>query len=269
MSYNVNGTPNTDVVVRIDGISATNQWIQQLQAYTPGIESIDTVNSVSSSFDAEQGLAGGASVNVFVKSGSNQIHGSAFEYVTNADLRAPGFFLPAADDKLKDDKNSFGGSVGGPIKKNKLFYFGSWEETRENSDAPSPYALQNGSTGNFLTIPNALLRTGNFTQSGTNIYDPLTGTASGTGRTVFPGDIIPPNRLSPIAQAMLSYLPLPEFSGSVNNYFYEPEYNTVYQSTTPRSIGMSATNSTSIAVLATLRHTKRRVGITQDRLRIR
>jgi hypothetical protein len=245
MAYNVNGTPNTDVVVRIDGISATNQWIQQLQAYTPGIEAIDTINSVSSSFDAEQGLAGGASVNVFIKSGTNEMHGSLFEYVTNAALRARGFFLPAADGKLKDDKNVFGGSVGGPIKKNKLFYFGSWEETRENSDAPSPYALQNGSTGNFLTIPNALLRTGNFTQSGTNIYDPTTGTATGTGRTVFPGDMIPSSRLSPIAQNMLSYLPLPEFSGSVNNYFYEPEYNTVYQKYDAK-VNWNATNKLNV-----------------------
>jgi hypothetical protein len=229
MAYNVNGTPNTDVVVRIDGVSATNQWIQQLQAYTPAIEAIEAVNSVTNSFDAEQGLAGGASVNVFIKSGTNEIHGSAFEYVTNADLRARGFFLPAIDGKLKDDKNTFGGTVGGPIKKNKLFYFASWEETRENSDAPSPYALQNGSTGNFLTIPNAQLRTGNFSQTNTNIYDPLTGTASGTGRTPFAGGIIPTNRLSPIAQAMLGYLPLPQTSGSVNNYFEEPEYNTAYQ----------------------------------------
>lgn len=229
MAYNVNGTPNTDVVVRIDGISATNQWIQQLQAYTPAIEAIDTINSVTSSFDAEQGLAGGASVNVMIKSGTNSLHGSAFEYVTNADLRARGFFLPANQGKLKDDKNTFGGTVGGPIIKDKLFYFASWEDTTENSNAASPYALQNGSTGNFLTLPNTLVRGGDFSQSGTTIYDPLTGSPSGTGRTPFPGNVIPMNRLSPIALNMLSTLPLPQTGASANNYFSEPEYNTVYQ----------------------------------------
>ena len=229
MSYNVNGTPNTDVVVRIDGISATNQWIQQLQAYTPAIEAIDTINSVTSSFDAEQGLAGGASVNIMIKSGTNEMHGSAFEYVTNADLRARGFFLPANQAKLKDDKNVFGGTLGGPIVKNKLFYFGSYEATIENSDAPSPYALQNGSTGNFLTLPNATIRTGDFSQTGTILYDPNTGTATGTGRTPFPNNAIPTSRLSPQAQAMLSYLPLPQTGASANNFFSEPEYNTVYQ----------------------------------------
>ena len=229
MAYNVNGTPNTDVVVRIDGVSATNQWIQQLQAYTPGIEAIDAINMVTSSFDAEQGLAGGASVNLMVKSGTNNFHGSAFEYVTNADLRARGFFLPANQSKLKDDKNVFGGTLGGPIKHNKLFFFVSWEDNTENSNAASPYALQNGSTGNFLTLPNATIRTGDFSQTGTNIYDPSTGTANGTGRTVFPGNMIPANRLSPVALSMLSYLPLPQTSASANNYFSEPEYNTVYQ----------------------------------------
>ncbi len=229
MDFNVNGTPNSDVAVRFDGISASNYWKQYLQAYTPAIEAIDTVNLVSSSFDAEQGLAGGASVNVFIKSGTNQFHGSAFEYVTNAAFRARGFFLPANQSKLKDDKNVFGGTVGGPIKRNKLFFFASWQDTNENSNGPSPYALQNGPTGNFLTLPNALVRSGNFSQTGATIYDPQTGAANGTGRTAFPGGIIPANRLSPAATSMLSYLPLPQTAASANNYFSLAEYDTKYQ----------------------------------------
>ena len=229
MMFNVNGTPNSDVAVRFDGISATNYWKQYLQAYTPAIEAIDTVNMVTSSFDAEQGLAGGASVNVAIKSGTNQFHGSAFEHVTNAALRARGFFLPSNQSKLKDDKNVFGGTTGGPIKRNKLFFFASWQYTVENSNGPSPYALQNGPTGNFLTLPNALLRTGDFSQSGATIYDPQTGAANGTGRTPFPGNVIPGNRLSPAATSMLSYLPLPQTSATANNYFSLAEYDTAYQ----------------------------------------
>ena len=80
MQVTVNGAPNSNTVFRLDGVSATNQWIQGLQAYTPGIEAIETVNVVTNSFDAEQGMAGGASVNVQIKSGTNTLHGSAFEY---------------------------------------------------------------------------------------------------------------------------------------------------------------------------------------------
>src|SRR5579871_656028 len=229
MAYSVNGTPNSDVAVRFDGVSASNYWKQYLQAYTPAIEAIDSVNMVSSSFDAEQGLAGGAAVNVFIKSGTNQLHGSAFEYVTNAAFRARGFFLPANQSKLKDDKNVFGGTVGGPIIRNKLFFFASWQMTRENSNGPSPYALQNGPTGNYLTLPNSLVRAGNFSQTGATIYDPSTGLANGTQRTAFPGNIIPAGRLSPAAQAMLGYLPLPQTTASANNYFSLAEYDTVYQ----------------------------------------
>ncbi len=83
MQVTVNGAPNSNTVFRLDGVSATNQWIQGLQAYTPAIEAIETVNVVTNSFDAEQGMAGGASVNVQIKSGTNTLHGSAFEYLTH------------------------------------------------------------------------------------------------------------------------------------------------------------------------------------------
>jgi Carboxypeptidase regulatory-like domain/TonB-dependent Receptor Plug Domain len=76
MQVSVNGAPNSNTVFRLDGVSATNQWIQGLQAYTPGIEAIETVNVVTNSFDAEQGMTGGASVNVQIKSGTNSLHGS-------------------------------------------------------------------------------------------------------------------------------------------------------------------------------------------------
>ena len=83
MQVSVNGAPNSNTVFRLDGVSATNQWIQGLQAYTPAIEAIETVNVVTNSFDAEQGMAGGASVNVQIKSGTNTLRGSAFEYLTH------------------------------------------------------------------------------------------------------------------------------------------------------------------------------------------
>src|SRR5205823_5440596 len=98
-------------------------------AYVPPMEAIETVNVVTNSFDAEQGLAGGSAVNVQIKSGTNDFHGSAFEYHTDNALRARGFFLPTNQVKPKLVYNQFGGSIGGPIKKNKVFFFGDYEGT--------------------------------------------------------------------------------------------------------------------------------------------
>src|SRR2546422_10424196 len=91
------------------------------------MEAIETVNVVTNSFDAEQGLAGGSAVNVQIKSGTNDFHGSAFEYHTDNALRARGFFLPTNQVKPKLVYNQFGGAIGGPIKKKKDFFFGDYE----------------------------------------------------------------------------------------------------------------------------------------------
>src|SRR2546429_2623437 len=88
------------------------------------MEAIETVNVVTNSFDAEQGLAGGSAVNVQIKSGTNDFHGSAFEYHTDNALRARGFFLPTNQVKPKLVYNQFGGSVGGPPKKKNDFFLG-------------------------------------------------------------------------------------------------------------------------------------------------
>ena len=82
MQVSVNGQPNTNTTFRLDGMTVTNQWIPGLQAYGPAIEAIETVNVVTSNFEADQGMAGGAAVNVQVKSGTNNYHGSAFDYFT-------------------------------------------------------------------------------------------------------------------------------------------------------------------------------------------
>ena len=83
----------------------------------PAIEAIETVNIVTSNFEADQGMAGGAAVNVQVKSGTNSLRGSAFEYFEHANLRARNYFLPATSEKPKGTKNIYGGTIGGPIKR--------------------------------------------------------------------------------------------------------------------------------------------------------
>jgi hypothetical protein len=245
MRVAVNGAPDSNTVFRLDGVSATNQWIQGLQAYTPAIEAIETVNVVTNSFDAEQGMAGGASVNVQIKSGTNSLHGSAFEYITHDKLRARNFFLPSGQKKTKDNKNVFGGTIGGPIRHDKVFYFFSIESTVQRAIG-GPYVTQSsGSASQFLSLPPANIRNGNFAGTGTVIYDPLTGTALGAGRVPFafancPGvtstsdprfdgcNFIPANRLNAVSRNILARLPLPTLPGNSNNYFATPEFNVDY-----------------------------------------
>jgi hypothetical protein len=244
MQVSVNGAPNTNTVFRLDGVSATNQWIQGLQAYTPGIEAIETVNVVTNSFDAEQGMAGGASVNVQIKSGTNSLRGSAFEYVQSDKLRARNFFLPAGQKKTHENKHIYGGTLGGPVKHDKLFYFLSVESTH-NKTVGGPYVTQaSGSATQFLSLPTEALRNGNFAGTGTVLYDPLTGTSLGAGRIPFafqncPGvtsatdprfdacNFIPASRINPVAKNIMSYLPLPTLAGVVNNYFSNPDFTSI------------------------------------------
>jgi hypothetical protein len=91
---NVNGANDELNNTRIDGASNTHVWLPRLLAYSPPLESIETVNVVTNSMDAEQGLAGGASIHVTTKSGTNEFHGALFEYHTNSVLKAKNVFLP-------------------------------------------------------------------------------------------------------------------------------------------------------------------------------
>ena len=235
MRVTVNGQPNTNTTFRLDGMTVTNQWIPGLQAYGPAIEAIETVNVVTSNFEADQGMAGGAAVNVQVKSGTNSLRGSAFEYFSNSAMRARNFFLPPTADKPKGTKNIFGGTLGGRILRDKLFFFGSIETT-DSREVGGPFI---GSSALLLSLPPTEFRGGNFSTTGTPIYDPLTGNANGTGRVPFafancPGvtsttdprfaacNFIPTGRLSPAAQRLLAYLPAPTGSGNVNNYVSAP-----------------------------------------------
>jgi hypothetical protein len=118
-------------------------------------------------------MTGGAAITVITKSGTNQFHGVGFEYFQNQALRAKQFFEGAkGDSKLND----FGGTFGGPIKKDKLFFFASYNGL---------YERDNRNTGN-VTLPTAAIRNGDFSGVLTKIYDPTTGSGNGTGRTQFP-----------------------------------------------------------------------------------
>ena len=213
--FNVNGASRSSNNIRIDGVSTTNIWLPHVAAYVPALESLDTINIVTSSFDAEQGLAGGSAINAQIKSGTNNFHGSAFEYYTNEQLRTQNYFAPPGTPKGDWQYNQYGGTMGGPIVHNKLFYFGSYEGTRDRQ-----------SLTRTLSVPTAALRRGDLSASSTPIYDPLTGNPNGSGRTAFTGNIIPADRIDPTARQLLALLPLPNLptTAETNNYFVQAPF---------------------------------------------
>jgi len=207
--FAVNGGDHYQNNTRIDGATTMNVWLPDIVAMVPTLESIATVNISTNSFDAESGFTGGASVGVQTKSGTDQLHGAIFENHTNNNLKARPFFLPWNQQKGKLIYHEFGGALGGRIIKQKLFYFLSYEGSRDHEYA---HTLQ--------TVPTAAIKSGNMSGSGTLIYDPATGSISGAGRTPFAGNVIPSARIDPIALKLSNLLPLPNVPGSglTNNY---------------------------------------------------
>ncbi len=212
LEFHVNGTSDDQNSTRVDGVSTYNVLLPHVVSYIPTLESLQEVNIVTNSFDAEQGLAGGAAVNLQTKSGTNEMHGSGFEYHTNN-------YLKAWPDRIDDPQlnsgnkpkliyNQFGGTLGGAIKKDKLFYFASYEGTFDHKAVEKR-----------VTVPTAAFKKGDFSDAGTPIYDSTTGNPDGTGRTQFPGNIIPANRISPIARSLAALIPDPNLPGTKNNYF--------------------------------------------------
>jgi len=232
LEFTVNGTSDNANNTRIDGVSTTHVQLPHIASYVPTLESIQEVNVVTSSMDAEQGLAGGAAINVQTRSGTNEIHGSAFEYHTDNYLKAwPMRFDDAAlntGNKPKQVYNEYGGTVGGPIVKNKAFYFVSYEGTADHRNVQT-----------FATVPLPAMLKGDLSASTTPVYDPLSGDPNtGMNRTQFavaPGDpnyqycntatnpqclnIIPASRMDPIAQKIAAFFVPNNLDRESRNYF--------------------------------------------------
>jgi hypothetical protein len=210
----VNGATAFGNNTKVDGASDIYPWQPQNVMMVPPADSVEAVSVVTNRFDAEQGAAAGAAINVTLKSGTNQFHGAAWEYHTNSDLKVRSFFYYGASNP-KNILNQFGLNLGGPIKKNKLFFFADRERYMQRT-------LYSG----FQTVATDTLKQGNFNGTGTTVYDPTTGnTASGTGRTTFPNNTIPANVMSTAAQKMAALLSEPNQPGVVtNDYFYAADY---------------------------------------------
>ncbi len=207
LSTNVNGTNRNNNNTRVDGAADIFVWLPHATLYVPPEETIETVNVATSNFDAEQGMAGGAAVTITTKSGTNQFHGVAFAYWDDNLLAARNFFYYGNGTPFSLH-NIDGATLGGPIVKNKLFFFASWEGTRERTNYSA-----------LSTVPTAAERAGNFSSFGTAIYDPSTGNASGKGRTPFLNNIVPAAEFNPITVKLQSLIPLPNQPGTTSNYF--------------------------------------------------
>ncbi|WP_051979221.1 TonB-dependent receptor [Edaphobacter aggregans] len=236
---NANGVSWAANSTRVDGATVSYPWLPYLIAYVPPQDAIQSVNVVTNSFTADQGTAGGASINVTIKSGTNKFHGTAFEYNSINQYNARNYYQSTTTLRVrpKNIYNEFGGSIGGPIFRDKLFFF---------FDADRITRVQG--TSGFQTIPTPQLINGDFTGylAGTTqaqIYDPRTGQTTllsgnggtvraqtGVGRASFATQdpsgrmIIPASRISAAAKKMLSLLPAPNncvnncYSSIANNY---------------------------------------------------
>ena len=206
-----NGTSNEATNVSLDGIMNWETG-EARQNFSPSLDAIKEFRISTSTYDAQYGQAGGAQINVVTKSGSSHYHGSLFEFFRNSGLDARPL-LPQPKKLPRFFRNQFGGSLGGPIAHSKKdFFFFDYEGLRSTEGLNA-----------FVGIPSQALRNGDFSGTGTTIYDPATyNPATGT-RQPFPGDVIPPNRLSPVAQFfMKTFYPTPTTSGVFDNYVANP-----------------------------------------------
>jgi hypothetical protein len=221
--FSMGGAPNQSNELLIDGSPDTTRNLRV--AYNPPPDAVQEVKVETFQTDAAYGHTGGGTVNVVMRGGTNSVHGSAYDFNQVSKLAAtPWFTNRAGQKKSQLIFNQWGMSAGGPIwipkvvnGKDKLFWFFSYEGIHDAFPEPQ-----------VGTVATAAERAGDFSQLlsvGANyaIYDPLTGVQNGSRvqRTPFQNNVIPTNRLSPIAKNLLSFIPLPNQTGQKdgnNNY---------------------------------------------------
>lgn len=219
----------------LDGISITDSTNRAV--IIPSVEAVQEMKVQANTYDAEMGRTGGGTFNTFLRSGTNQMHGSAFGYMRETAWVANNFFSNrAGTPKIDQPFRNYGGSIGGPIVipkiydgRNRTFFWITGEAYRQTESA-----------GTRLAVPTALERNGDFSQSLTRtgsqhiMYDPLTTRSDGT-RNPFPGNVLPADRISTAGKALASYFPLPSttgaFYGDVNYDATVAAYNRADQTT--------------------------------------
>src|SRR5512134_294031 len=190
----VNGTQPNANTTRVDGAVSVNDWLLHHAMYVQSAESIDTVSVTTNNFDADTGMAAGAAQTVITKSGTNELKGSAFLFYNNDSLNANRYDLDYFDlPKPQVDTKTFGGTVGGPMLKNKLFYFASWE--RYDTTRPTTYSY---------VVPTAKMRAGDFSEVAAarttfKLFNPFSD-RTGANREQWTDNKMPSQYLSQISQ---------------------------------------------------------------------
>jgi hypothetical protein len=204
----------------LDGVDNNNYQhagtSNSLEVIRPSVDAIQEFKVQTSSYSAEFGRGLGATVNVSLKSGGNAFHGGAYEFWRDASLSARNFF---AAGKPAYKRNQFGGTLGGPIRRDRLFFFANYEQNR----------IRTADTA-LSTVPTVLEKAGNFSQSilanrAVAVYDPATYTAASGVRSPFAGNLVPASRQDAVGRAFLNLYPTPNRPGLVNNFLYNPLNN--------------------------------------------
>ncbi len=191
-----NGGRGNTIVYNLDGVDNSDTYTNVANSY-PNPDALEAITIETNSYSAEHGRRGGGVLNAITRSGTNSWHGSLFEFVRNSAFNATNFFTPGVEDGFK--RHQFGGTIGGPIFKDKTFFFASYQRTTYRRLSVNQTAI----------VPTAAQRTGDFSNlRGANgqviiIRDPNTGLP-------FPNNQIPSGRISPISTKLLDFLPLPD-----------------------------------------------------------
>jgi Carboxypeptidase regulatory-like domain/TonB-dependent Receptor Plug Domain len=218
-NFSVNGGLANANTVLVEGLALDYAQMNS-PAYVPPVDATQEFRVQTNNFAAEYGRSAGAVVNFSIKSGTNQLHGTAYEFLRNRSLDANNFFQNRAGNaRAALTYNQFGASAGGPIRKDRTFFFGNYEGYRRRAGSPT-----------ITTVPTALERAGDFSRTFNSagrmviIADPLTTHQDGGSytRDIFPGNVVPASRFSRIASNYIPVWPQPNAAGApftnLNNF---------------------------------------------------
>jgi hypothetical protein len=221
--YGINGARNSMLDILVDGVSTAHPTVNGFSGNStfPPVEAIAEFKVLGANYAAEFGRSNGGIVNVVYKSGTNDLHGSVFEFLRNSKLDANNFFNNRQGRPLGSFKrNQFGAMVNGPIRKNRTFFLASYEGLRERSSANTTFS-----------VPTALQKAGDFSQTRAangalvQIFDPFTTRAQGASfvRDPFPGNVVPSSMIDPVARNAVKFFPeantVSNAVTNLNNFF--------------------------------------------------
>lgn len=215
MGGSVNGARPSNNDFRFDGIQSQDTD-QNVLILIPSADAIQEFKVQTSAMDASFGRNGGGTVNLVIKSGTNEVHGTLFEFFRNSALDAKNFFDSPTGKTPPFKLNQFGGSIGGPIRRDRTFFFGDYQGTR----------LRQAQTY-LSTVPTEAFRRGDFSALPLRLFDPATtrpdpSNPSRLIRTPFQSNIIPADRFNATGKGLVDLYPLPNRPGIVNNFLFNP-----------------------------------------------